>query len=318
VCSSDLCVFDNCISNSAGGAIQLYTDTLNGSFLSLTRCFFHSCTANMHGGAVYALVARHAIVDSCFNWCSSRDRQAGLFRGESSVPHVINLTLIAFCGRGTNDRTTFSTSSAIMIVVDMNSTCNNVAQWAAGHYLETNRMAYMKFTTFSDNIGVNILNYQLRNQESSLEYVKLVNNSAALSWKTLIYTSAGIAMGHFYFVQNSKPFVVADPLVQNVFFIDCVFDVPFENKLFSCTFNHTQCEFDIENPVLPAWTTLRSDICVDRFAVKTADEVSDTLIWWILGIAVCVAGGYILFFGGPRGKNDEERLPFKRARRFAD
>jgi hypothetical protein len=311
------CVFDSCISNSAGGAIQLYTDSLGGSLLSLTGCLFHSCTATMHGGAVYALVARHVIANSCFTWCSARDRQAGMLRGESEEPHTINLTLVAFCGQGTGDRTTFSTSSGRMVTIDTNSTCNNVAQWAAGHYFETNTMAIMMFTSFSDNIGVNVLNYQIRNQQSSLEYVKLVNNSAALSWKALLYSSAKVELRHFYFVQNSKPLVTCNLASANATLVDCIFDVPFDAQLFRCSFTWTQCEFDIENPILPSFTTLRKDICANRFRIQSTEEKSDMIVWCLLGIAMCAACGYILFFGGPRSKDEEERLPFRRAKKLS-
>jgi hypothetical protein len=311
-------VFDSCVSNSAGGAIQLYADTLNHSFLSLYRCLFHSCTANMHGGAVYALSARYLIADTCFSWCSARDRQAALFRGESSVPHQVNLSIIAFCGRGSSDRTTLSTASSIIVVVDFNSTYNNVAQWAAGHYLETYRMAYTRFATYSANIGVNVLNYQLRNHEASLDCVNLVNNSASLSWKTLIYSNAKTIFNHYYFVQNSRPLVVCDQQMGGASFIDCVFDVPFDEKLFGCSFSHTGCQFDVENPTIHSFSSLRKDVCIDKFAVSTSEGDSNSLIWWALGVAVCAVGGYVLVFGGPKAKNDEERLPWKRTRRVAD
>jgi hypothetical protein len=312
------CVFDSCVSNSAGGAIQLYADTLNHSFLSLYRCLFHSCTANMHGGAVYALSARYMIVDTCFSWCSARDRQAGLFRGESSVPHQVNQSIISFCGRGYGDRTTLSTASGIIIVVDFNVTYNNVAQWAAGQYLETYRMAYTRFATYCANIGVNVLNYQLRNHEASLDYVNLLNNSAALTWKTLIYANAKAVFNHYYFVQNSAPLVQCDQQMGGTSFVDCVFDVPFDEKLFGCTFSHTGCQFDVENPVPPSFSSLRKDICIDKFAVPTSEDGPNSLIWWVVGLAVCGVGGYVLFFGGPKSKNDEDRVPWNRARRTAD
>jgi hypothetical protein len=313
------CVFDTCVSNSAGGAIQLYADTLNGSDLCLVRCFFQACTANMHGGAVYALVAHFAVIDSCFAWCSARDRQAALLRGESVPFHPINQSVICFCGRGVNDRTTFSTSSSTVFVNTLNLTFNNVAQWAAGHYLESNRMATMRFSTFSNNIGVNILNLQLRNHESDLESVNFVNNSASLSWKTLIYANANVNFVHFYFVMNSKPFLITDKVAEAAVFVDCVFDVPFDDKLFSGSFSYTQCLFDVEAVSLPVFATFRKDVCVNQFAVKDEEGSSDTLIWWLLAVVVCGVAGYLFFFGSPKPRDEEERVPFRRgARRLMD
>jgi hypothetical protein len=204
-----------------------------------------------------------------------------------------------------------------MLTIDVNFSCNNVAEFAAGHYFESNRFGSMVFTTFSDNIGSNVLNLQIRNQESSFEYVKMTNNSAALSWKALVHSMARVEFRRFYFVQNSKPFIFCDKMGSAVL-TECLFDVPFDEKLFSCSYSYTKCEFDVENPKLPSFTTLRQNICVDRFAVKGNEEKSDSVVWWLIGIAVCIAGGYLLFFGGPKGKDDEERVPFRRAKRLAD
>lgn len=177
-------------------------------------------------------------------------------------------------------------------------------------------MATVRFTTYSDNIGVNVLNLQIRNFQSALSDVKLLNNSAAMSWKGLVYSSGPVVLTRFYFVQNSKPLVVSDPQWGSAVCVDCLFDIPLEPKLFSCSFSITKCEFDVENPILPSFATLSRDICVDRFAVKGADDASDTIIWWLLGIAVCGAAGYVVLSGRPKGRNDDERQPFRHARKL--
>jgi hypothetical protein len=313
------CVFDTCVSNSAGGAIQLYADTLKDSELSLIRCLFQSCTANMHGGAVYALVARYYVIDSCFAVCSARDRQAALFRGESPKTHTINTSVICFCGRGSGDRTTFSTSSSSVAIINVNSSYNNVDQYAAGYYLESNRMAFMKFSVFSGNCGVNVLNYRLKSEESAFEYVNLLNNSASHSWKTLIYTNAKVSMGHFYFVQNSKPLIITEKAIGGALFIACIFDAPLHNGLFIGSCSHTQCEFDVESPSFPVYSTFRKAICVNRFTLNEDDTNSDALIWWSLFLAICGISGYLFFFGSPKSKKEDDRIRFRRwSRRFPD
>jgi hypothetical protein len=171
-------------------------------------------------------------------------------------------------------------------------------------------MAYMRFSTFSDNIGVNVINFQLRSRESSLEYVNMLNNSASLSWKTLIYANSGVAIKNFCFVQNSKPLILTDKAAGGAVFIDCIFDLPFDDKLFSGSVSWTKCEFDVEAPSIPRYSTLRTDVCVNQFATSDDESNSDALIWWLLGLSVAGVAGYLFFFGSPKA-DAEERQPFR-------
>jgi hypothetical protein len=309
------CVFDTCVSNSAGGALQLYSDTVNASELSVDRCLFRCCSANMHGGAIYALVARYTISDSCFVWCTAKDRQAALLRGEAAALHLINLTVVCRCGRGIADRTAFSTASLTVAVMDVNSSYNNVAQWAAGYYLESNRMTFMKFCVFAHNLGVNVLNYQLKSQETALEFINLVNNSASLTWKTLIYVNTNVELIRFYFVDNPNPLVITDKAAGGINLVQCVFDVPFNNRFYSGSISHTDCEFDAVAPSLPVYSAFRSRICVNQFGIVQEDSNSEVVIWWVLAIVVCAVAGGVFLYGSPKPKDDDERVPFKRGRR---
>jgi hypothetical protein len=306
------CVFDTCVSNSAGGALQLYSDTVNASELVVHRCLFRSCSANMHGGAIYALVARYTISDSCFIWCTAKDRQAALLRGEASSLHLINLTVICRCGRGISDRTAFSTASLAVAVMDVNSTHNNVAQWAAGYYLESNRMTFMKFCVFAHNLGVNVLNYQLKSQETALEFINFVNNSASLAWKTLIYVNTNVDFIRFYFMDNPNPLVISDKAAGWINLMKCVFDVPFDNRFYSGSISHTNCEFDVLIPVLPVYSAFRSHICVNQFSLPHEDSNQEVVIWWLLAIVVCAVAGGVFLYGSPKPKDDDERVPFRR------
>jgi hypothetical protein len=99
-----------------------------------------------------------------------------------------------------HDRITSSKSSAMIRVIGFNIIYNNSMQLTARHYLESNRLAFMTFMTLAENIGINVSNLLIRNYDSLLDYLKLVNNSATLSWKISMSSHAQVVFKHFSFL----------------------------------------------------------------------------------------------------------------------
>ncbi|OHS97706.1 hypothetical protein TRFO_36031 [Tritrichomonas foetus] len=314
-------VFESCSSISMGGGIQLFGNTLDKSNLTISNCLFDSCSAGMQGGAVYALSSRYIISESCFTRCYAKDKQTCSLRGESQFTHLINMTTVYLNGHGTNDMTTFSTSSTVIVITNINSTRNNVENMAAGHYVATNLMCYLKYSTFSDNIGVNVLNIQLRNHESSIEYVNMINNTASIKFTSLIYCNAKTAFGHFVFVRNSNPLVFTEK-EGRIFLIDCIFDLSMNDFLFEGQITHSRCDFEVDNPITHVFSKHPEKLCSNKFKknIQTEnEEEQSSKIWYFVAVAVCIIAIAVLFVENPFQNATEENVPFlsqKEARKF--
>lgn len=305
------CVFDTCSSTTTGGGIQMLGNTLDDSYLRIERCIFDTCNAGMHGGAIYALTSRYNVVDSCFIRCYAKEKQSVCLRGEYREGlNTLNLSVFARNGRGTRDKTTISVTSTVVALVDLNITLNYVAQRGAGAYIASNAFTFMKYSNVNDNTGMNVLNYQFRNPQSSCEYVNIINNTASVSWETLIYSNAEIAFGHYVFSQNSMPLIITDQKAGRVIFVDCTFDVPMEQRMFSGNVTFANCEFDIENPEIRVYSPMSKGMCVNRNRVTEEVVEGESKIWYLLGLLIIAGGVYFLFFYSPNEATKEERIPF--------
>lgn len=315
------CTFDTCASTTTGGGIQMLGNTLDDSYLHIERCLFDTCNAGMHGGAIYALTSRYNIIDSCFIRCYAKEKQSVCLRGEFREGlNTLNLSVFARNGRGARDRTTISVTSTVVALVDLNITLNYVAQRGAGAYIASNAFTFMKYSNVNDNTGMNVLNYQFRNPQSSCEYVNIVNNTASVSWETLIYSNAEIAFGHYVFSQNSMPLIITDQKAGRVIFVDCTFDIPMEQRMFSGNITFARCEFDIENPEMRVYSPMSKQMCVNRHRLPAeVEDEGDSKIWYLLGLLIIAGGVYILFFYSPKNTGSkEELLPFLQNRKGRD
>lgn len=125
--------------------------------------------------------------------------------------HSINFTTICLNGFLKNEQynsdekdksITFTSFSNIIIVVNNNNTKNSVSHNSGGQQIISNFIAYLKYSTFSNNIGESILHISLKDDKSSIEYINILNNSAILKFHGNVICFAQTAFVHFVFINN--------------------------------------------------------------------------------------------------------------------
>lgn len=349
-------VFESCSSLSVGGAIQIFAVPHGNSSLSITDCFFDKCCAMIQGGAIFALVSQYAIQTSCFKHCWSRDKQVANLKSESYVMHSINFTAICLNGIQSNLKddddlnpknsmqTTFTSYSTDISIVNINSTKNVVSENCACNHIISTSMAYLKFSTFSDNLGEKALHFSLKNQ-SSIEYINMINNSAYLKYKALIFCSARASFMHLVFINNMYP-LVRSSRQGRVWIIDCIFDfnekqiidgesinenIQNSNNAFNGNISYTNCVFDKKLAKPNEFPELLPELCINKFDTSENKFIS-YWYFYVLCLAILfllIISFLILRFYKPltryiskmKHKKEverEERLPFidKKNNRF--
>lgn len=301
-------IFDSCSSMSLGGAIQILANSNRNSSLNITDCLFDKCCAMIHGGAIFALVSHYFIESSCFKYCWARDKQVASLRSESNLLHSINFTTIYMNGKQPYMKsdedlipknsilTTFSSFAPLIVVANINNTKNTVTDNCAGHYIISSYMAYLKHSTFSDNSGEKILHISLKNN-SSIDHINLINNSAYLKYKGLIFCSAKTTFEDFIFIKNMHP-LVCTSRYGNVNLINCLFDFP-ENQItkidndnketdnknldigFEGNVSYQKCVFDNKLSITHETFTIPPILCKNKYDYDQDEEKSKYINWFL-------------------------------------
>ena len=327
-------VFKTCVSSAFGGGIRYDGNVLDDSHLIISQCLFEKCIARLYGGAVYASCSRYSISESCFSGCLARSRQAALFRGESKYSHVFNLLSIYNNGRGKDDQMTLETSSNSVIITNINSTKNAIEKASSGLLIKSNFMLFMKFSTFCENTGSSVLNINLKNLQSSIEYNNIINNRKSSDpFESIISCSPKMVFAHFNFYNNSIPIIINKQTNSPVFFKLCEFDIPFNDQNFVGDIKHSDCQFEVKDVKTYEISKVPEHICIaaknnmKQFYKSKNKFIGRFILIVSIGLWLIGTVFFVLMFAmrsfrqkGQKNIKDDEMIPFfsKKTNKFLD
>ena len=266
----------------------------------------------MHGGAIYALISNFTITKTCFNRCTSKDKQCLSLRGESQKSQMLNLTKINQNGRGSNDMITLSISTSVSIISNCNISNNKVEENSSGFYISTNFMSIFKYCSIINNIGSTTIEIQLRNFKSSHEYNNIINNTSLFSWTSVLIYNSPSTIGNFIFIMNSLPILKFDLSIGFFLIFKSLFDIPNEN-LFIGNITLLNSSFNLINPLTHQFSILSNINCKNHFNPNIIEKEIKYNIFLILILIIIIVIIFVKIFKPKKLKHSdqEERIKLK-------
>lgn len=248
--------FDN------GGAISIDHDL---STLSIYQSSFYDCNCyQKKGGAIYLNIKNASIDQCCAYRCFSR---YGLFLYSIVKQNFYaNLSTIFNCSSGNSYFTSSTLNSAggYQSVSFINSSSNDLNNYnAAGISVMPNEL-FMKFCTFSENIGESIIciNYMIEQtfHKREIDHINVINNTlktkSFFPQAVAVFFVDNITFSNAIFQQNSADYLYNLNFytlyeAQNVhtIIIDSIFDyfsTSFPMDTINCSFNTTKDTYEIQ------------------------------------------------------------------------
>ena len=261
------CYFDSCNSIALGGAIFILAGSARGT-LSISRCYFDHCTSQMHGGAIYSRTSSFSLSSSCFYACSSKINQAFTLRAEtinSTQVNVINFTSIYKSSKNFG-QTTAASSALNSFITHINSSHNSIRDQSSGFQASSYMFLGFQYSQIFDTSGSSCLTFHFHSNYTSIYKCNVINNTALLSWHSLISCSMNhvhgiIFIGNFIFSGNSLP-LVSSSIDSILVMWNCSFDESeIESSIFQGSISAAHCSFDVEQLSTNPYSILPIEIC---------------------------------------------------------
>ena len=293
------CLFTDisCETFDNGGAISI--DHSLTSFTVSQTSFFDCKCYQKKGGAIY-LNAKNASIDGCCAIeCFSR---YGLFL-HSIVDQgfCANMSTIVNCSSGDSLFTcsTLNSAGGFQSISQINSSLNNLNFYnAAGISVMPNEL-FMKFCTFSNNVGESIISINYLIDQSFhrrlINYVNIINNTLKTKnpfpQAIAVFFVDNITLSNAIFQLNSHNYsgsigfyTLYEALNVHTLIVDSIFDqltTKFPMNTINCTLNTTKDTYEIQ--------FLNTEICNGYIYPSSGSSKRNIII-----ISCSIAGGIII------------------------